>query len=223
MRGVMNPKKILVIQLRRVGDVVFTLPVIHVLRKNYPAAQIDFLVEKPADQLVRLNPYLSETLVYDKEEALDWIWKIRKKEYDLVLDFHSNGRTLILTLFSKARVRAGFKGPLTRQFVYNRFVNVNVQKYIVEQKLDLLRALDLPVQDWDWGLKIPEPEIQWAAAFFKKGEQREKRKTERENRMAKFFLVFKDLTSNDGFLYENMGANKAGIVPELGPHHLHHA
>ena len=70
-------KKILIIQLRRVGDVIFTLPVIGALKKHLPGAQIDFLVERPADQMTRLHPDLSETLVYDSSRPLEWLLKIR--------------------------------------------------------------------------------------------------------------------------------------------------
>src|SRR5260221_4200370 len=102
----MDPERILIIQLRRIGDVVFTLPVIGALRERFPRAQIDFLVEPPSDQLVRRHSGLSETLVYEKDRPAAWLWKIRARRYDWVLDFHSNGRTLWLSFFSGARVRA---------------------------------------------------------------------------------------------------------------------
>lgn len=163
----MNSKKILIIQLRRVGDVVFTLPVIGALRKNFPDAQIDFLVERPSDQLVGLHPDLNELLVYDKSRPIFWIREVRRRSYDWILDFHSNGRTLLLTLFTGAALKAGFSGPLTRTLVYNRRAEVNDKKYIVEQKLDLLRKLDLSADKWSWGIKIPELEMKWAEDFLK--------------------------------------------------------
>src|SRR4051812_3515923 len=113
----MIPKKILLIQLRRVGDVVFTIPMIGALKRQFPDSQIDFLVEKPSDQLVRLHPGLHEALVYGSDRPLHWIREIRRRRYDWVIDFHANGRTLILALFSGAPVKAGFEGPLTRRFV----------------------------------------------------------------------------------------------------------
>ena len=59
---------------------VLTLPAAGVLKKIFPKAKIDFLVEKPADELVRLNPYIDETLVYEKERSFLWIFEIRKRE-----------------------------------------------------------------------------------------------------------------------------------------------
>jgi ADP-heptose:LPS heptosyltransferase len=160
-----NPKKILVVQLRRVGDVVFTLPVLRVLRENFPGAEIDFLVEKPSDQLVALNPYVSRVLVYEPGRALHWIREVRRQAYDWVLDFHSNGRTLVLTYFSKAPLRVAFKGPVTRNWVYDLLVESTDQKYLVEQKLDFLRALSLKIHEWSWDLKVPEKERRWAGSW----------------------------------------------------------
>jgi ADP-heptose:LPS heptosyltransferase len=163
----MTPKKILIIQLRRVGDVVFTLPVAGVLRKNFPEARIDFLVEPPSDQLVRLNPRISRTLVYEKGRPAWWLKNIREQRYDWVLDFHSNGRTLLLTFFSGAPVRAGFKGPLSRRIAYTHSVPTGERKYIVEQKLEILKALGLDIGKWSWELEIPRKEMDWAENFLK--------------------------------------------------------
>lgn len=162
----MNPEKILLIQLRRVGDVIFTLPVIGALRRHFPQAKIDFLTEKPSDQMVRLSPGLSECLVYEKDRPVHWIREIRSRKYDWVLDFHSNGRTLFLSLFSGAQVRAGLKGPLSRSLIYSHRVETTDQQYLPEQKLDVLRALGIPCEKWSWNLKIPGDEAAWAENFF---------------------------------------------------------
>ena len=62
----MNRIKILVIQLRRLGDILLTTPVIKVLRKAFPQAQIDFLIEKPFLEIVSGNPYLNNILILEK-------------------------------------------------------------------------------------------------------------------------------------------------------------
>lgn len=162
-----TPKKILIIQLRRIGDVVFTLPVLGELRKQFPNTKIDFLVEKPSDQFVRLNPYVDETLVYEKDKSFYWAWEIRKRKYDWVLDFLTNGRTLLLSRFSGAPMRMGFSGPFSRRLVYNRLVPVSTTQYIVDQKLDFLRSLGLKVSNWSWDIAIPKEEKSWAESFLK--------------------------------------------------------
>lgn len=156
-----QPQKILVMQLRRIGDVIFTLPVIGVLRRAFPDAKIDFLVEPPADELVRLNPYLNETLVYEKKDAWKWIGEIRKRKYDVLLDFLANGRSLFLTFLSGAKEKVGFKGPITRRVVYSTTVESSANQFIVQHKIDLLGGISALKnssfsREWNWDLEIPQ-------------------------------------------------------------------
>lgn len=154
--------KILIVQLRRIGDVAFTLPVIGALRRAFRNPTIDFLVEPPADALVSLDKNVRRTLSYDARRPLEWIRRVRSERYDAVLDFHSNGRTLWITALSGARVRAGFAGALNRRLAYNVIVPAVPNRFIVDQKIDLVRAV-APVADvdwnWKWDLTLPPAEI----------------------------------------------------------------
>lgn len=161
------PRRILIIQLRRIGDVIFTLPVIGVLRRAFPEARIDFLVERPADALVRLDPHLSETLVYDKDRALRWVAEVRRRRYDWVLDFLANGRSLPLTLCSGAAVKAAFQGRWARRLAYNHLAQATHNAYLVEQKLDVLRSLGVADTSWRYDIRLPADELRWAGDFLK--------------------------------------------------------
>src|SRR5262245_27329057 len=104
-----TPRSILVIQLRRLGDVILTTPALEALKKRYPKAKLDFLVEAPGAEAVAGHPAIDETLVYDAEgplEALVWALKIRARGYDWVIDFLANPRTALLTALSGAEVKA---------------------------------------------------------------------------------------------------------------------
>jgi ADP-heptose:LPS heptosyltransferase len=104
------PERILVVQLRRLGDVILTTPALSALKKKYPDAKLDFLVEAPGAEAVAGHPAIDEILVYDAKGALGalrWAWKIRARRYDWVIDFLANPRTALLTALSKAKVRAG--------------------------------------------------------------------------------------------------------------------
>jgi ADP-heptose:LPS heptosyltransferase len=162
-----SPQRILIIQLRRIGDVIFTLPVIKTLRDDFPQAKIDFLVEQPADQLVRLDPGVSETLVYDHDRPVHWLREIRSRRYDLVLDFLANGRSGLLTLCSGARQKAAFAGPWARSLAYNHLARATPNAYLVEQKLDILRSLGLAVGSWGWDIRLPKADTEWAEGFLK--------------------------------------------------------
>jgi len=60
------PRKLLIVRLSAVGDVVHVLPSLKTLRKNYPSAHIACLTFPENRQVVEGNPYLSEVILYDK-------------------------------------------------------------------------------------------------------------------------------------------------------------
>ena len=116
-------RKILLIKLSAVGDVVHTIPVLNKLRRRYPAARIDWLVTPAIAELLRHNPAISNVIEFERD---DWSrrWtptpfvnyarlaaKLRANAYDLVVDMHGQFRTAVLVLASGAPVRIGFDRP----------------------------------------------------------------------------------------------------------------
>ena len=116
-------KKILIIRPARVGDVLLTTPIIRSLRKKFPDAQIDFLVAKASFQILENNNYLDNVLIFDKTKTLYWTKKIRHEKYDLILDYFGNSRSILIILFSGAKIKIGYKGH-GKGFVYN----VNIKR-----------------------------------------------------------------------------------------------
>ncbi|MDD4004472.1 MAG: glycosyltransferase family 9 protein [Elusimicrobiaceae bacterium] len=112
------PGKILVIQLRRIGDNLLTLPAISALKRAFPGARVDFLAEPPADILFKNSPDINELLVYDHKKQFFWLREIRRRRYDWVIDYLGNPRSIALAAASGARVRAGAKDVFW-SFLYN--------------------------------------------------------------------------------------------------------
>ena len=59
--------RILVIQFRRIGDILVTTPVVGALREAYPEATIDFLTESMGEPALRGLPGLNEIIVLKKD------------------------------------------------------------------------------------------------------------------------------------------------------------
>ena len=74
-------KKILIIRLSSLGDVILTEPLCRALREKHPDAQIDFLVKKEFAEIVSLFGSISNVITYDE--------KMSGSEYDVVLDVHN--------------------------------------------------------------------------------------------------------------------------------------
>lgn len=137
------PSKILVIQLRRIGDVTVTMPVVPALRDAFPTAAIDFLVEPAAAPVLRGLPGLNDIIVFDKRNFFSHVKQVRARRYDWVLDFMNNPRTAQISFASGAPVRAGFRVPFWEWVYTHRVDRPAVPTYAVQSKFNLLRALGL--------------------------------------------------------------------------------
>jgi len=116
-------RKILLIKLSAVGDVVHTIPVLNKLRRRYPLAQLDWLVTPAIAELLRHHPAITNIIEFERE-AWSKPWRLepfasylrlasrlRAAAYDLVVDMHGQFRTAALTLATGAPARIGFDRP----------------------------------------------------------------------------------------------------------------
>jgi heptosyltransferase-1 len=119
-------RKILLIKLSAVGDVVHTIPVLNKLRRRYPTAQLDWLVTPMIAELLRHHPAITKIIEFERE-AWSTPWRltpfasyarlaanVRGAGYDLVVDMHGQFRTAALTLATGAPARIGFDRPRAR-------------------------------------------------------------------------------------------------------------
>jgi ADP-heptose:LPS heptosyltransferase len=123
--------RILVIRLGAVGDVVRTLPAVSSLRAAYAGAQLAWLVEPPAASLLRGQPWIDETIVFPRDrleaalrarapgallrELAGFLRTLRRRRFDLVVDFHGILRSALLAFASGARRRVSYARPFGRE------------------------------------------------------------------------------------------------------------
>ena len=157
-------KKILVIQLRRIGDVLLTTPAVRALKKTFPDAEIDFLTEPPCHEVLWQNPDIQEILVYEKRRKLNWFLNLRKRNYDCVIDFLGTPTTMLLTAFSGAPLRAG-PGGVFWKFGYNRLMNSTGKLYAPAEKTAMLGFLGVKPDSTLPVLKLKDEDVAWAKSF----------------------------------------------------------
>ncbi len=153
--------KILLIRLRRIGDIILTTPSIQVLREHFPHADISFIVEEPYKELVEGNKDLNRVIVHKKspklKEFLKSIQRIRREKFDVVIDFHGGPRASLLTLFARARFKIGYQIKY-KSFIYNIKVPRKPQEgYIhsAENHINLVKSLGIRVRSSP-SLHLPE-------------------------------------------------------------------
>lgn len=120
--------KILVIQLKMIGDVLISSIICNNLRKEYPEAQIDYLVYSFAKPAAENNPNITNLVLFpenardSKLELFKFILAVRSQHYDIVIDAYSKVESSLITMFSGAKRKIGFAGKgLT--FSYNEKVD----------------------------------------------------------------------------------------------------
>jgi lipopolysaccharide heptosyltransferase II len=147
---------ILLIRLRLVGDVVFTTPAIRALRRRFPGARLTYLVERGAAPVVSDNPDLDEVMVLDHTRGVRRLIDdvrlarlLRRRRFDVAIDFHGGPRSSWLAWVSGARRRIGY--TITgRSWMYTDRVNRPRElrpRHSVSNQSDLLAPLGLPPLD----------------------------------------------------------------------------
>lgn len=123
-----SPKKILICQLRQIGDVVLMTPLLELLKKRYPEAETHVLTEKKCVPVLENNPYLDRIWAIDKK-ALTSLWaevayykQVAAEGFDLVVDLQQMPRCRWVVFFSKAKVRLTHTPPWYTRWLYTHWV-----------------------------------------------------------------------------------------------------
>ncbi len=129
--------KILVINLMHLGDLMLVTPALTTLRKNFPTAHLTLLADKKLADLVQHNRNLDECILIDKKGVDDhlpsfikFIFKLRAKKFDLVINLHRNERASALAAFSGAKKIVGYSKPVFA-FMFDKVLpNPSIARHI---------------------------------------------------------------------------------------------
>lgn len=138
-----SPNRILVIQLRQLGDILLTTPVLRRLNLLYPRAQVDVLTHSMGRLVLSNNPFLKQHWVYHED---DGIWQqlqlmsdMRRRGYDRSYDFMANPRSALFSSFAGAKEKLAIT---TRRSVFytETFApsEAGQSPYICREKLQLV-------------------------------------------------------------------------------------
>ncbi|MDR1946132.1 MAG: glycosyltransferase family 9 protein [Desulfovibrio sp.] len=118
-------RRILVCQLRQIGDVLLAAPAVELLARRYAQAEIHVFTEKKCLPVLENNPYIHAFQVLDRDalptplhEYLFYL-KTASNAYDIVADFQQLPRCRAMTALSRAPVRLSFTPPWYLRPVYN--------------------------------------------------------------------------------------------------------
>src|SRR5579862_7717879 len=145
------PAEILIIRLKSIGDVIFTLPAVYALREHFPDSRITFLTSKENRALIEGFAEVNDILTIDRaafqaghvtgiaREALS-LWRtLMRKKFSLVIDLQGYGETALLTWLTRAPQRWGSVYRNARGLAYTRGVTRDPALHPVDWNLFLLK------------------------------------------------------------------------------------
>lgn len=137
---------ILVLQMKRIGDLVLTIPSLATLRSHFPEAKITLVVSAECKSLLPAILPVDVRMAYSRREGNGGVWSaIRKTKWDVCLDFTGNDRSALMTWISRAKRRITFdwvRQKFLKKLAYTEFLDSSVRlNHTVDHYLDLLKPL----------------------------------------------------------------------------------
>ncbi|MEW6739074.1 MAG: putative lipopolysaccharide heptosyltransferase III [Nitrospirota bacterium] len=174
-------KKILVIKLRHIGDVLLAVPVFRALKETFPDAHITALVNSGTEDVLKGNPLIDEILVMDRSikrlspirryaKEMAFLKNIRVNGFDMTVDLTGGDRAAILSFTSGAKYRLGWKskkGFLGKQSIYTHLSEPDGNRHMVFQNLDVVKGFGINTEDLSVDFYIPEEDKAFAKNILK--------------------------------------------------------
>ena len=148
-------KKIVIIRMDRIGDVILSTPAIKAVRDAYPDSKIAVIVRSYAREVVEGNPYIDEVITYDKsgkEKGLlgkiRFIAGLRNRRFDLAIVLHPKNSSHILTYLARIPERLGYDRKmgflLTKKVPHTKQYGL---RHEIDYALDLLSYINIKSSD----------------------------------------------------------------------------
>ncbi|MGV0928248.1 glycosyltransferase [Empedobacter falsenii] len=180
--------KILIIQHKMIGDVLITSLLCENIKKAYPNAIVDYLINSNTLPVLENNPYIDHKIVFDEKEnkglmnLIKFSKKVNQNRYDIVIDAYSKLQSWVDVFINNAPKKISYK-KIGRTFLYTD----NVEKHdepnsylglAIEHRLSLLKPLGIETPlATEPKLYLTEEEINFAKDLFTKHQVDSTRKT----------------------------------------------
>ena len=165
-----KPKKILIVRLSAIGDVIHSTPLLHSLRGKFPDSYIAWAIEDKSSDILLNNPLVDKVFVFPKQkwkkrgfniknlcEFFSIIKEIREEKFDIVIDSQELFKSGIIMFLSGTKRRIAHAG--TREFAHvfaNEKLpahnNFDPNKLIIERYLEPAAYLGAPVDEIQFSL-----------------------------------------------------------------------
>lgn len=155
-------KRILAVKPSSLGDILHVFPALELLRRHCPEAELDYLVHPAFAEILDYSPCpISERILFNRKrlgrlttlvpEFAHLVRELRRKRYDLVIDFQGLTRSAIFAAAAKGGPVVGFARPREPAAKLGYTLKFDVPPgHAVERNVNLVNAL--------FGASDPVPE-----------------------------------------------------------------
>ena len=184
-----KPFGILLIRLKSMGDIVFTLPASHALRAANPHAQITFLVSREYAPLLQGFRDVNSVIELNREQfrgvnplktiaaATSLVRRLRPGRFDLAIDLQGYGETALLTWLTRAPARWSAVYRPSRRWAYTHPVAERADVHPAQAHLLLLRSQGVAAEIVRNEFVVPEHALVQAGEFLSQNGLRVDRRT----------------------------------------------
>ena len=152
-RPVRDPDDILIIRPSALGDVCRSVPVLVSLKRRYPSANIDWLVQDAFAPAIQHHPDLRRAIPFPRTRMgrdllrgkpgslLSFIRALRKPRYGLVVDAQGLFRSGFFAFATGAPIRVGDRAARENGWIFaTRSVRTDTRSHTVDRMLQIAKA-----------------------------------------------------------------------------------
>jgi heptosyltransferase-3 len=144
-----EPKNILIVRTDRIGDLVLTLPLAGLIKKQYPNCKVSFLVREYTKNIVSNHPFIDDVIVLKENDGkvslFDNLNIIKSKKFDICIVVYPTFVLSLIVFLSgiKSRIGTGYRwySFLFNQKVYEH--RKNAERHELEFNVNLLEKLNI--------------------------------------------------------------------------------
>ena len=163
-----NPKKICIVRLSALGDVVLAIPAVKAIRNHFPHAEITWIIEEKFMPAVDEVDGITFFPIKKPETLSDYyrLWKkVRTKHYDVLLAMQASFRANLIYLLITSDTKIGFDTRRAKD-LHKLFITHSIQQedhHIADGFMSFAKILGIPVGEAVWNPRVDTEDITWAS------------------------------------------------------------
>jgi heptosyltransferase-2 len=165
-------KRILIVEVNWIGDVLFSTPLIRAVRERYPDAYIACMVAPRVKPILEGNPRVNKIIVYDERGRhksiigkLRLISLLRRKRFDCAILLHRSSTKALLTFFGGAKERIGYVTRKRRALLTVPVEPPEGDMHKVDYFLKLASAIGCDISNKDYEFFVPDAKRRYIASL----------------------------------------------------------